>query len=58
MPSEMKEFFTAAKALAPKAACAEYACKLFNGSKGVSYVFNSQYNKIYYHSLSKIIIVF
>ena len=43
----MKEFFTAAKALTSKAACAEYAYKLFHGSKGVSDVFNSQYNKIY-----------
>ena len=47
MPSEIKEFFTAAEALTPKAECAEYAYKLFNSSKGVSDVFNSQYNKIY-----------
>ena len=57
MPSEMKKFFTAAKALTPKAACAEYAYKLFNGSKAVSDVFNSQYNLIYlshdYHSFEK-----
>ena len=46
MPSEVKEFFTAAKALTPKPACIEFAYKLFNGSKGVSDVFNSQYNKI------------
>ena len=54
MPSEMKKCFTAAKALTPKAACAEYGYKLFNGSKGVSDVFNSQYNLIHlshdYHS--------
>ena len=57
MPSEMKELFTAAKALTSKAACAEYAYKLFNGSKDVSDVFNSQYNKIYlsddYHNFVK-----
>ena len=57
MPSEMREYFTAAKGLTPKSACAEYAYKLFNGSKGVSVVFNSQYNKIYllydYHSFLK-----
>ena len=47
MPSEMREFFTAGKTLTSKAACAEYAYKLFNGSKGVADVFNSQYNKIY-----------
>ena len=41
MPSENKEFFTAARALTPKAAYAEYAYKLFNGSKNVSDVFNS-----------------
>ena len=37
--------------------CGEYAYKLFNGFKGVSVVFNSQYNKIYllhnYHSFLK-----
>ena len=53
----MKEFFTAAKALTPKAACTEYVYKLFNGSKGVADIFNSQYNKIYliddYHSFVK-----
>ena len=47
MSSEVKEFFTAAKALTPKATCIEFAYKLFNGSKGVSDVFNSQYNKLY-----------
>ena len=47
MSSEMKEFFTAAKALTPKAACAEYAYKLFNGSNGLLDALNSQYNKIY-----------
>ena len=51
----MRECFTAAKRLTPKAACGEYAYKLFNGSKGVSVVFNSQYNKIYllhdYHTI-------
>ena len=31
----MKGFFTAAKAPTPKAACAEYAYKLFNGSNGL-----------------------
>ena len=57
MSSEMKEFFTAAKALTPKAVCVGYAYKLLNGSKGVSDVFNLQYNKIYlsvgYHSFLK-----
>ena len=57
MLSEMKEFFTAAKALTPKAACEEYAYKLFNGSKALSDVFNSQDNKVYisddYHSFFK-----
>ena len=33
--------------LTPKAAYIEFAYKLFNGSKSVSEVFNSQYNKIY-----------
>ena len=37
--------------------CGEYAYKLFNGFKGVSVVFSSQYNKIYllhnYHSFLK-----
>ena len=33
MPSEVKYFFTAAKALTPEAACIEFAHKLFNGSK-------------------------
>ena len=47
MPSEEKEFFIAAKSLTPKAACIEFVYKLFNGSKGVSDIFNSQYNKIY-----------
>ena len=47
MPSEVKQIFTAAKSLAPKAACIEFAYKLFNGSKSVSEVFNLQYNKIY-----------
>ena len=47
MPSEVKEFFTAAKSLTHKAAYIEFAYKLFNGSKSVSEVFNSQYNKIY-----------
>ena len=47
MSSEVKEFFTAAKALTPKATCIEFAYKLFNGSKGVSDVFHSQYNKLY-----------
>ena len=47
MSSELKEFFTSPKVLTPKAAGAEYARKLFNGSKGVSDVFNSQYNIIY-----------
>ena len=46
MPSEVKKCFTAAKALTSKAACIEFAYKLFNGSQGVSDVFNSQYNKI------------
>ena len=45
MPSEV--FFIAAKSLTPKAAYIEFAYKLFNGSKSVSEVFNSQYNKIY-----------
>ena len=36
----MKEFFTAAKALTPKAVCTEYVYKLFNGSKGVADIFN------------------
>ena len=47
MPSEVKQFFVAAKSLTPKAACIGFAYKLFNGSKGPSDVFNSQYNKIY-----------
>ena len=47
MPSEVKQFFVAAKSLTPKAACIGFAYKLFNGSKGPSHVFNSQYNKIY-----------
>ena len=47
MPSEIKELFTAPEALALKAAFAEYAYKLFIGSKGLSDVFNSQCNKIY-----------
>ena len=46
MPSVVKEYFTAAKSLTPKAACIAFGHKLFNGSKGVSDVFNSQYNKI------------
>ena len=54
MPSEVKEFSTAAKALTPKAACIEFAKKLFNGSKGVSDVFNSQYNKIIYQTITLI----
>ena len=45
MPSEV--FFIAATSLTPKAAYIEFAYKLFNGSKSVSEVFNSQYNKIY-----------
>ena len=53
----MKEIFTAAKALTPKAVCVGYAYKLLNGSKGVSDVFNLQYNKIYlsvdYHRFLK-----
>ena len=57
MLSEMKEFFTAAKALTPNAACEEYAYKLFNGSKALSDVFNPQDNKVYlsddYHSFFK-----
>ena len=57
MPSEIKEFFNSAKAQTPKAACAEYAYKLFDGSKRVADIFNSQYNKIYlidnHHSLIK-----
>ena len=47
MSSEIKETFTAAKALTPKEVCVGYAYKLLNGSKGVSDVFNLQYNKIY-----------
>ena len=47
MPSEVKDFFTAATSLTPKAVYIEFAYKLFNGSKSVSEVFNSQYNKIY-----------
>ena len=47
MPSEAKESFTAAKSITSKAAYIESACKLYNGSKRVSDVFNSQYNKIY-----------
>ena len=54
MPSEVKEFSTAAKALTPKAACIEFAKKLFNGSKDVSDVFNSQYNKIIYQTITLI----
>ena len=46
MPSKIKEFFTAAKTLTPKEACAEYAYKVLNGSKTVSDVFNSQFDKI------------
>ena len=42
MPSEVSDFFTAAKALTPKGACIKFAYKLFNGSKEVSDVFNSQ----------------
>ena len=42
MPSEVKESFTAAKSLTSNAACTEFAYKLFNGSKGVSDLFNSQ----------------
>ena len=57
MPSEMKEFFTAAKGLTRKAVCAGYAYKLFNGSNGILDALNSQYNKIYlsndYHSFLK-----
>ena len=57
MPSEMKEFFTAAKGLTPKAVCVGYAYKLFNGSNGILDALNSQYNKIYlsndYHSFLK-----
>ena len=47
MPSEVKECFTAAKSLTAKAACIEFVYKLFSSSKGISDVFNSQYNKIY-----------
>ena len=46
MPSELKEFFAAAKSLTPKAAFIEFAYKLFNGSRSASYIFNSQYNKM------------
>ena len=57
MPSVMKELFTAAKALTPKAVCVGYAYKLFNGSNGILHAFNSQYNKTYlsndYHSFLK-----
>ena len=44
MPSEIKEFFFAAKELTPKAVYFEYGYKLMNGSRGVGDVFNSQYN--------------
>ena len=47
MPSEVKESFTAAKSITSKAAYIESACKLFNGSKRISDVFNLQYNKKY-----------
>ena len=41
----MKQVFTAAKALTPKAVYVAYAYKLFNRSNGIPDAFNSQYNK-------------
>ena len=55
MPSEMKEFFTAAKGLTPKAVCVGYAYKLFNGSNGILDALNSNTIKYIYQM---IIIVF
>ena len=55
MSSEMKEFFTAAKALTPKAVCVGYAYKLFNGSNGILDALNSNTIKYIYQM---IIIVF
>ena len=41
------EIFTPAKSLTLKVACIEFEYKPFDGSKGVSDVSNSQYNKRY-----------